>query len=54
MERRQAEFLVHGRVELHKFSRIGVINAAKRKQVRALCSAAGVEIPVEVMSDWYF
>jgi hypothetical protein len=53
-DRRQAEFLVHGRVELHKFSRIGVINAAKRKQVRALCSAAGVEIPVEVMSDWYF
>jgi hypothetical protein len=54
MERRQAEFLVHGSVELTRFTRIGVINPGQRDQVRALCANAGVPISVEVVSDWYF
>jgi hypothetical protein len=51
MERRQAEFLVRGKVELHRCTRIGVINAAKREEVHALC---GGEIRVEIVPDWYF
>lgn len=54
MERRQAEFLVHGFVELNRFGRMGVIDADKRNQVRALCATAGIPIPVDVVSDWYF
>ena len=51
MERRQAEFLVRERVELHRCTRIGVIDAAKRDEVLAICRAG---VRVEIMRDWYF
>jgi hypothetical protein len=54
MERRMAEFLVHDRVPLTHFVRIGVCNAAKAAQVQAILDAAGVPLQAEVKTDWYF
>lgn len=54
MERRQAEFLAKGAVPLARFERIGVIDDARAVQVRAILAAAGVNLPVVVMRDWYF
>lgn len=54
MERRQAEFLAKGAVPLARFARIGVIDEARAVQVRAILAAAGVNLPVVVMRDWYF
>lgn len=54
MERRQAEFLVRGAVRLACFSRIGVVDDERAAQVRAILAAAGVNLPVIVMRDWYF
>lgn len=54
MERRMAEFLVHDRVPLDRFLRIGVCTPAKAAQVQAMLDAAGVPLPVEVKTDWYF
>jgi hypothetical protein len=54
MEKRQAEFLIKGSVPVMWFSRIGVINEDKAKQVRDLLAQYGVDLPVQVMTDWYF
>jgi ssDNA thymidine ADP-ribosyltransferase, DarT len=54
MERRQAEFLIRDRVPLQSFSRIGVIDAQRRDEVLAILLAAGVNLPVEIKTDWYF
>lgn len=54
MEKRQAEFLVKGRVPLAWFTRIGVINEQKAAEVRTLMGQFGVNLPVDVMTDWYF
>jgi hypothetical protein len=54
MERRQAEFLIRDRVPLQSFLRIGVINTQRRDEVRAILQAAGVNLPVEIKTDWYF
>lgn len=54
MERRQAEFLVHGRVPLERFVRIGVIDENRAAEVRTILAASGVNLPVEVKTDWYF
>jgi hypothetical protein len=54
MERRQAEFLVRTRVPLASMTRVGVIDAARQAQVRAIFQRAGVALPVYVMPDWYF
>ena len=54
MERRMAEFLVHGSVPLARFIRIGVCTPAKAAQVQAILDAAGVPLQVEVKTDWYF
>ncbi|MDQ8020679.1 MAG: DUF4433 domain-containing protein [Moraxellaceae bacterium] len=54
MERRQAEFLVRDSVALTDIVRIGVINSAKRAEVQAILTAAGVHCVVEVKPDWYF
>lgn len=54
MERRQAEFLVKDRVPLTAFTRIGVLNADKAAEVRAILKTVGVILPVEVKCDWYF
>lgn len=54
MERRQAEFLVRERVSLSRFTRIGVMDENRATDVRAILAAAGVNLPVEVKTDWYF
>lgn len=54
MERRQAEFLVKDRVPLARFVRIGVMDENRAANVRAILTAAGVNLAVEVKTDWYF
>jgi hypothetical protein len=54
MERRQAEFLIRDRVPLESFLRIGVIDVQRRDEARAILQAAGVNLPVEIKTDWYF
>lgn len=54
MERRQAEFLVHGRVLLTTLTRVGVIDDTRANEVRSMFAAVGIELPVQVMRDWYF
>ncbi len=54
LERRMAEFLAKQRAPLECMTRIGVINQKKAEIVRAILEQNGVELPVEVMTDWYF
>jgi len=54
MERRMAEFLVHDRVPLAQFIRIGVCTQAKAVEVQVILDAAGVPLQAEVKTDWYF
>ena len=54
MERRQAEFLVKDLVPLDRFLKIGVIDGDRAVEVRTILAAAGVNLPVEVKTDWYF
>jgi hypothetical protein len=54
MERRQAEFLVKHRVELSGMTKIGVIDQAKAQIVSEILAQAGINLPVEVKTDWYF
>ncbi|MCQ8104205.1 DUF4433 domain-containing protein [Methylomonas sp. SURF-2] len=54
MERRQAEFLVKHRVDLPSMTRIGVINRSKAELVREILVETGIDLPVEVKTDWYF
>lgn len=54
MERRMAEFLVRDAVPLGCFTRIGAINAAIRDRAAAILARAGVALPVEAKTDWYF
>jgi len=53
-ERRQAEFLVRGRVPLDNILKIGVINEVRAQEVHTILDAAGVNLPVDVKRDWYF
>jgi hypothetical protein len=54
MEKRQAEFLVKGAVGIESFTRLGVISEAKANEVRAVVAQHGLDLPVQVMRDWYF
>lgn len=54
MERRQAEFLAKDRVPLARFVRIGVMDENRAANVRAILATAGVDLQVEVKTDWYF
>jgi len=54
MERRQAEFLVKDHTPVGCMTRLGVANEEKRREVRELVEQAGVALPVEVMTAWYF
>ena len=53
-EKRMAEFLVKGCVMLSRCTRIGVINAAKQAEARAIVQKAGLTLLVDVRPDWYF
>jgi len=54
MEQRQAEFLAKTYVPLEIFTRLGVMNAQKQANVQSSLDAAGVKLPVDVKSEWYF
>jgi len=54
MEKRQAEFLVKEGVPLNCMTRIGVISENKAQIVREILAKFGVELDVEVITDWYF
>jgi hypothetical protein len=53
-EKRMAEFLVHDRVPLAQFIRIGVCTPAKAAEVQVILDAAGVPLQAVVKTDWYF
>lgn len=54
MERRQAEFLVRDVVAMEQITRLGVIDAQRAAEVGTILAAAGVDLRVDVMRDWYF
>jgi len=54
MEKRQAEFLVKTRVSLNQMTRIGVCSEQKATLVRSILVQHGMNITVEVKTDWYF
>lgn len=54
MERRQAEFLVRDVVAMEQITRLGVIDAQRAVEVGTILAAAGVNLRVDVMRDWYF
>lgn len=54
METRQAEFLVHKSVPLNLIETVGVYSAPKAEEVREIFDDAGIEVPVEVKSAWYY
>lgn len=53
-ERRMAEFLVRDRVPLQHFTRVGVCDTERARQVSAIFHAEGVPLQVAAMPDWYF
>jgi len=54
MEKRQAEFLVRNCVPVSCFTRLGVVDEAKANEVRAALAQHRVNLPVQVIRDWYF
>lgn len=54
MERRQAEFLVKHSIHLSAMTRIGVINKSKAEIVRKILAETGVNLSVDIKTEWYF
>lgn len=54
MERRMAEFLVHGEVPLNLIGRVAVRSDDRRAIVERLFVEAGVNLSVIVRPDWYY
>lgn len=54
MERRQAEFLIKHQVHLSTMTRIGVIDKTKAAIVREILAETGVNLSVDVKTNWYF
>jgi len=54
METRQAEFLVHKSVQLNLMNCVGVYNPEKASEVQEIFNDAGLNIPVEVKTAWYY
>lgn len=53
-ERKQAEFLVHGRFPFDLIERIGVRSAGIQARADAALAGAGCRPPIEVRQEWYF
>jgi hypothetical protein len=53
-ERKQAEFLVHGRFPFHLVDRIGVRSAGIGRQVSAALAGANHTPKVEALPEWYY
>lgn len=54
MERRMAEFLVHGRVPWSTFVGVAVYNEEKCRQVKDALASVGAETLVTPRPEWYF
>jgi hypothetical protein len=54
MERRMAEFLVHGEVPFDLVLRVAARSDKHKTRVERLFAAAGVDLTVIVRSDWYY
>ena len=52
--KRQAEFLIKEQIPLNWMTRIGVINSIRAQEVNAILTRNGVNLAVDVMTDWYF
>jgi hypothetical protein len=53
-ERKQAEFLAHGRFPFDLFERIGVCSAAIQARATAALADTRCKVPIEVRREWYF
>ena len=53
-ETRQAEFLVHRKVPLKLITMVAAYNEEKVAEVRQIFEGAGIELPVQAKSAWYF
>lgn len=53
-ERKQAEFLVHGRFPFDLIERVGVRSAAVQARAAAALAGTGRQPPIEVRQEWYF
>jgi hypothetical protein len=53
-ERKQAEFLAHGRFPCELFERIGVCSAAIQARAAAALADTRRNVPIEVRREWYF
>jgi len=53
-ERKQAEFLVHGRLPFGLIERVGVRSAAVRSRATGALAGTTHQPPIEVVSEWYF
>ena len=53
-ERKQAEFLVHGRFPFDLIERVGVRSAAVQARAAAAFGGTGREPPIEIRQEWYF
>lgn len=54
MERRMAEFLVHGDVPFELVGRVATRSDDRRARIERLFARAGVDLTVIVRSDWYY
>lgn len=54
MERRMAEFLVHGEVPFNLVRRVAVRSEAHKARVERLFDSAGVGMTLMVKPDWYY
>jgi hypothetical protein len=52
--RRQAEFLAHNYVPLNLFGGIAVRNISQQTSVAQKLSRAGLSVPVNLQTDWYY
>ncbi len=52
--RRQAEFLVHQQFPIELIQEIVVLNAGTQAKVLEILCGSGLEVPVQVRSNWYY
>ncbi len=51
---RQAEFLVHKKLDWQNIEFIGTMNKNRTQQVKSILSEFGLETPIETKVNWYF
>lgn len=53
-ERKQAEFLIHGRFPCDLIERVGVCSPAVQARAAGALAGTGRRPPIEVRQEWYF